>query len=104
MNDSPITPYLPPTARNEIAAWKASGRTAFIRAATPLPNVQCKNCADLGYVYVTFCRAGPMKRVPGSGIAVYYDGGADAGKGWYVVDHTKAFACPHCGIAAQEAR
>jgi len=96
-----IIPYLTSTIKDDIAAWSGP---KFLWVIDQSENARCKNCGDVGYVYVTFCEAGPFRSPPGTRKPIkWYDGGPDAGKGWYIVGETRAYLCPHCKIAAQEA-
>jgi len=94
-----ITPYLPADAEQDIEICERSGKAAFIKVIAQSANAEeCKNCAGIGFIYVSFCRAGPIKYHPGSGsIGIWHDGDHLHGRGWYVVGETRAYPCPHCG-------
>lgn len=94
-----ITPYLPEAAKIDIAEWKAKGKRVFQRVPEQNRNGQtrCRNCGDLGAVYVSFIKAGPFDRVPSSKKPLTYcEGGHLVGKGWYIINRTKGYDCPHC--------
>jgi hypothetical protein len=57
----------------------------------------CPNCDGMEMVYIRLAEAGPYK-TPGSGknISTWYDGDGQYGKGWYIIDRTIGFECPHC--------
>lgn len=92
-----MTPYLPEEAKKAIRTWKSlEGRPVFIRVVPQTGDKHaCKNCSGNGYVYVSFCSAGPFRYAPGS-LATWYDGGPDYAKGWYTIKETAAYECPHC--------
>lgn len=91
-----VTPYLPDDVKDEIWVWRQSGKAAFIRVVPQTANEEdCRNCAGVGVVYVSFCSAGPFKYAPGS-LATYFEGGPMAGAGWYTIEETKSYPCPHC--------
>jgi len=95
--DKYVTPYLPEDAVQDIRAWRQSGKKAF-QKVLPQARGACGNCAGVGYVYVVFANGGPFARLPG-GLATWYDGGSDAGEGWYTyarADGLRAYPCPHC--------
>ena len=105
-----ITPYLPKQATQEMKEWMKSGRAAFQRVVIVSSRADCKNCQDERVIYVSFCRAGPFKEVPGHGVGealTWFDGGPGLGAGWYIiasmktkkgnsVARTVAYPCPHC--------
>lgn len=90
-----ITPYLPAQAKMDIESAKAKGMKIFQRVVPITSNVECRNCADIGFVYVSHCKAGPFKTPP-NGLSTWYDGGPYAGKGWYVIKDTFSYPCPEC--------
>ena len=94
-----ITPYLPEEAKIDARLWQRSGEhnVAFVRALPRSESGGCQNCGDRGVVYVTFA-VGPPTRTP-KGIArpsCWFDGDGRVAKGWYEIDRTRAFPCPHC--------
>jgi len=98
-----ITPYLGKDIQYKISNARKMGKTVFIKAFPELATASCRNCGDMGYVYVDFCKAGPFPFPPSSGKAIitWFDGNQYTGKGWYIKDDTfpSAAPCPHCKIA-----
>lgn len=93
-----IAPYLPEEAKEKFREWQLKGKIAFQKVVPQRKDADCKNCQDIGYIYVSFARAGPFKapvRTSGDWVISYFDGDESAGKGWYIV-RTQAFLCPAC--------
>lgn len=93
-----VTPYLGKEVLTAIGKYRGH---AFVKAFPPQDEatVSCRNCLDLGYIYVVFCKDGPFKTPAAFGVSTWYEGGPRAGKGWYKIDQTIAFSCPMCQIA-----
>lgn len=91
-----VTPYLPESAKGDIKAARFEGKPCFIRVMPQTGDVHaCKNCSGNGYVYVSYCEAGPFRYAPGS-LATWFDGDGRNGKGWYKIAETVAYKCPEC--------
>ncbi len=95
-----VTPYLPVAAMSEIQSWLSQGFAVFHRVVPQVNGAGCKNCGDLGVLYVTKCKIGPISspRYANKSI-VWFDGDGRAGKGWYVIDETIAYDCTNCSGA-----
>lgn len=96
-----VTPYLPPDALDLARQWEAKGQfnLVFPRLVPVAPEARCPNCQDVGYIYLSFTRAGPFEAPPGHGkgsAIFWHDGGPGIGKGWYISANTRAFVCPEC--------
>ena len=96
-----ITPDLPYEAKKRIRDWRAEGKfnNAFYRVIQQKPLTQCRNCADAGFIMVSFTRAGPFENVPNhrkNETITWFDGNEKAGKGWYIISQTRSYDCQHC--------
>ena len=96
-----VTPDLPREAKTQIKSWKSEGKYngTFYRVLEQFPNAKCKNCSDAGFIMVSFTRAGPFNSVPNhkpGEVLTWFDGNAEAGKGWYIVTKTISYPCHRC--------
>lgn len=94
-----ITPSYPKDAYAMASNWsRAHDKPAFAvcieLAETRL--YHCKNCGDLGVLYMKLPSHGPFQSPAAAGVSTWYDGGEAYGKGWYVIDQVQAFPCPMC--------
>lgn len=90
-----IIPALPNAAQLEVLAHQRTKKLAVYRIVSAVEDAVCRNCMDEGVVYVSFLGAGPTKapittKVPSTWVE----------HGWYVIENTKAYPCPHCQKAA----
>ena len=95
-----ITPYLPKFAELAINEhYKSTKQPAFLKAVDLNPNYTCycQNCAGLGMIFVQFAEKGPFHEIPMTRKAItYFEGDGVSGKGWYIIEKTENFTCPHC--------
>jgi len=93
-----MAPYLPPAALAEVRGWEKSGKRAFVKAVERDANYAgCKNCAGIGYVFVTLADAGPFRMTPLTRKPLtWFEGDGVSGKGWYIVNRTLEYICPEC--------
>lgn len=108
-NEQYVTPYLPAEAHEHAREWKRRGNTNVVLQRVlsalrvemedgTLITARCQNCQDVGFVYVSFCRAGPFRYAPGhkrGEVITWYDGDP-LETGWYIVVKTQEYTCPHC--------
>ena len=102
-----ITPDLPREAKIQIKSWRSEGKynKTFHRILEQYPNAHCKNCGDVGFIMVSFSRAGPFDSVPNnkSGeVLTWFDGNDEAGKGWYIINKTLSYPCQHCEASSKK--
>lgn len=92
-----VTPYYPKSAIEKCEEWESKGKKCFPKLVPKLNEADCGNCQDMGYVLMSFARAGPFKHPvsTSSPWALMWFDGPGAGAGWYVV-RTQSFVCPNC--------
>ena len=95
-----LTPYLSKETEPAIRLSFQNHHPAFLRVVD-LPDTftpdYCRNCAGLGTNVVQFTKSGPAKTPPATTAPiVWFDGDGMAGKGWYIIERTVEFTCPHC--------
>ena len=95
-----ITPYLPKEAELAIKDWLRNHPAAFVMANDRGDNwddTYCRNCAGMGIISIRFADKGPYKFVPQTDRAItWFDGDGITRKGWYILEPTRGFTCPHC--------
>lgn len=96
-----ITPEFPPEAYTMANNWsRAKSMPAFavVVEMTGLAEklCRCKNCADLGMIYLRLPGRGPFPSPVAGGAITWFDGNERFGKGWYVIEQEQAFVCPAC--------
>lgn len=100
-----VASYIPAAAKADVKNWLLQGKPVFMRPVAQKENAVCKVCADIGYIYISFGKAGPFQYTPsGRGIIAWFDGGPGLGKGWYIIEKTLAYACPECSGGAKQAK
>ena len=94
-----ITPYFPPVALSASQAWEAGNKISKVIAYERNPLAVCGNCQDVGVVYVSFLGMGPTDHpvtIMKASAWLDADGGRGIGAGWYIVEKTIGYPCPHC--------
>lgn len=94
-----ITPTYPKEAILTAKAWAAShNMPAFAMVIEMQPNVlyHCKNCTDLGILYLKLPSKGPFASPILGKVVTWFDGNEAFGKGWYTVEQVLPYACPMC--------
>jgi len=92
-----VIPYLPSRVKTEANDWRKKGRAVFQRIISTREDVLCRNCGDVRYIYLSFCKAGPFQSAPSTkAVVTWFDGDNINGKGFYIVENTVAYSCPHC--------
>jgi hypothetical protein len=92
-----VMPYLPPQAKTDAENWRRQKKAVFQRVVPTRNEDECKNCHDIRYIYLSFCKAGPFKSAPSTkAIVTYFEGDHLNGEGFYIVKDTVAYPCPHC--------
>lgn len=92
-----VAPYLPQEAKDKIRVWEMNGKIAVQRIVPNSSSAKCKNCQDHGVVYVSFLGKGPTKApLTTKKPSTYLEGNGRVGEGWYIVDTTVGYICPHC--------
>lgn len=92
-----LTPYLPPAAKIEVQTHERMGKLVVHRILEGKENDACKNCAGEGVVYVSFLGSGPAK-TPLTNLkpSTWVEKSERNGAGWYVIERTAGYPCPHC--------
>lgn len=92
-----ITPYLPQDAIDRIKLWQASKKVAVQRVVPVNYGAKCQNCQDHGVVYVSFLGSGPSRApITIKHPSTYVEGNGKIMEGWYIIENTIGFVCPHC--------
>ena len=92
-----ISPYLTAQAKADARSWRAQGKAVFQRICNVRDGAECRNCSDVRYVYLSFCKAGPFPSAPSTkAVVTFFNGDNINGKGYYIVKNTVAYPCPHC--------
>lgn len=94
-----ITPYLPQAALNDATEWSRKKKVVFQKVLPEVHGAKCRNCQDAEFVLVSFCRAGPFREVPNHRVGevlTWFDEGPGVGSGWFIVENTITYTCPHC--------
>ena len=92
-----IAPYLTPQATADAKNWRARGKAVFQMVVETREDAECRNCSDVRYIYLSFCKAGPFQTAPSTkAVVTWFDGNNIYGKGFYIVENTVAYPCPHC--------
>ena len=96
-----ITPRLPNRAHTagQLHENEGSYNVCLVRAVPTIKRPHCRNCQDVGYVFLSFCTAGPFQHIPAHGKGekvTYFNGGQGVGKGWFIVRETIQYQCPNC--------
>ena len=92
-----VTPYLPVDAKQEMRGWERGKKPTFARVMEQYPNAKCKNCGDRGFIMVSYCGKGPtFAPITTAKASLYFEGNAQFGKGWYQIERTISYICPHC--------
>ena len=93
-----ITPAYPSVALQMAKNWQASHNMPVLAVAIDHQyKLQCKNCNGFGKVMMKFCSAGPFPNpISPKEVVTWFDGNGVYGKGFYVVEETRAFNCPLC--------
>ena len=92
-----ISPYLPPAAKIEVTQHERAGKLVVHRLVEGKEADACRNCAGEGLLYLSFLGAGPTK-TPITNIkpSTWVEASERNGAGWYVIERTAAYPCPHC--------
>lgn len=95
--DEYIAPYLPPEAVAQVKGWAAAKKIAVQRIVARRNGSECENCQDVGVVYVSFLGRGPTRTpITIKKPSTYVEADGQVRAGWYVIDHTLGYECPHC--------
>ena len=97
--DDYVIPAYPNSAFKFVERKLEDGRRIFSRPMPQNASSECKNCVDLGQIYLSVARAGPFTHVPGhrkGESLTWFDGDGKSRKGWYIIVETLAFSCPWC--------
>ena len=95
---SMVIPYLPPEGNAAAREWISRGKAAFVKSYQVHPGA-CRNCQDIGVIYLVRTESGPYKTFVPAGkgqVVAWYDGNEQFGKGWYLISDTLAYECPEC--------
>lgn len=90
-----ITPTLFPSDQAVLSTYMDTAKLpAFVMAVEQQPYFKCRNCGDMGKVWVRMAEGGPYPAP--FGLATWFAGDGRFGKGWYTFKKSMFFDCPIC--------